>query len=89
MVLGGSSHILVHEEVGHVSLGANFTCAVLISPSKETGAKGRLFSWGGNDRGQLGHGNSKDRNIPTEVVFMSPSGIIHVTVMQVTLQPTA
>ena len=30
---------------------------------------GRLFIWGGNDRGQLGSSDNIDKNLPTEVTF--------------------
>ena len=30
--------------------------------------KGRLFSWGHNEYGQLGHGDRKDRWEPTQVI---------------------
>ncbi|KQQ65380.1 RCC1 domain-containing protein [Microbacterium sp. Leaf320] len=33
---------------------------------------GQLFSWGFNDRGQLGTGDTQDRDIPTHVLFPDP-----------------
>jgi alpha-tubulin suppressor-like RCC1 family protein len=29
--------------------------------------KGKVFSWGSNDCGQLGHGDTEDRRVPTKV----------------------
>jgi alpha-tubulin suppressor-like RCC1 family protein len=30
--------------------------------------KGEVFTWGDNDSGQLGHGDRKERRIPTKVL---------------------
>ena len=38
--------------------------------------KGRLFSWGHNDHGQLGHGDKKDRNEPCQVL---PAAMLHMS----------
>uniref|UniRef100_A0A0K6SAB2 RCC1-like domain-containing protein n=1 Tax=Chromera velia CCMP2878 TaxID=1169474 RepID=A0A0K6SAB2_9ALVE len=37
---------------------------------------GKLFSWGGNDHGQLGHGDTTDRSVPTEMTSASSAARI-------------
>lgn len=37
---------------------------------------GQLFSWGFNDRGQLGTGDTQERDIPTQVLFPDPVTIM-------------
>jgi alpha-tubulin suppressor-like RCC1 family protein len=38
----------------------------------------KVFSWGINEFGQLGHGDTKERNIPTKVDFFDGKEIIQI-----------
>jgi len=48
-------------------------------------AKGKLYTWGNNDRGQLGHGSTRPRNIPGEVEWFTEHDM---TVQQISLGHT-
>ena len=39
---------------------------------------GEVFTWGSNDYGQLGHGDQKDRNVPTKVESLSGEIIVKI-----------
>jgi alpha-tubulin suppressor-like RCC1 family protein len=41
--------------------------------------KGEVFSWGANYSGQLGHGDEKDRTIPTKVESLDGIVIIKIS----------
>ena len=45
-------------------------------------ADGSLFSWGENDRGQLGVGDTEDRQVPTLVTGLQGKQVVHVTAEQ-------
>lgn len=57
---------LTSSNVVSIGAGANRGCAVIND--------GRTFCWGLNDNGQIGDGTTDDRNIPTESLFLRPSG---------------
>ena len=42
-----------------------------------TDGGGRLWSWGGNDQGQLGLGDNTDRNTPTMVPLPEGLAVLH------------
>ena len=41
-------------------------------------ASGRVFSCGANDCGQLGHGDTEDRSVPTEVMALASQRVVSV-----------
>jgi alpha-tubulin suppressor-like RCC1 family protein len=50
-----------HKDVKIVGASCGFVHTVLLSDD------GRIWTFGDNDCGQLGHGDSKDRNVPKEI----------------------
>ena len=78
--------LIEHEEAED---DENMPCQVAIEPVRSvsagcfhTGAitrQGSLITWGDNYEGQLGHGDTTDRSIPTAV-----ASIAHLTLKQVT-----
>ena len=49
-----------------VMTGVDFTIALMRS--------GELYSWGLNDSGQLGHGHTRNKSRPWEVIVQSDNG---------------
>ena len=42
--------------------------------------QGKVFSWGKNDQGQLGHGDTRDRKLPTQILTLKKKEIQRVAV---------
>ena len=70
-VVGGPAHHLADQVAECLSLGGEHSCVVT---RPRDGGRGRLFSWGGNSHGQLGHGNRQALALPTEVGFVDGRG---------------
>ncbi|XP_015258098.1 PREDICTED: probable E3 ubiquitin-protein ligase HERC3 [Cyprinodon variegatus] len=54
-----------------ISAGAEHSFALSVS--------GGVFGWGGNDCGQLGLGDSEDRNTPTSVSYLNMKKVVHIS----------
>jgi len=65
---------LVGYRVIMVAAGNNFSCAVTDTND--------VFSWGGNEAGQLGHGDNADRDMPSLVEALKPLRGFHDIVCQ-------
>ena len=61
---------LAGEQVVGVSAGTWHTTAVTVD--------GRAFSWGGNDYGQLGHGDTQSQLTPKQIAALAGHRIVHV-----------
>lgn len=48
-------------------------------PSSDGIDKGRLYAWGNNESGQLGVGDTKNREVPTVVEFFEGKRIVAVS----------
>lgn len=57
---------LTSSNVLSIGGGSNRGCAVV--------ADGRTFCWGLNAQGQIGDGTTTNRNVPTESLFLRPTG---------------
>lgn len=57
---------LTASNVISIGAGANRGCAVVVD--------GRTFCWGLNGSGQIGDGTKINRNVPTESLFLRPTG---------------
>lgn len=57
---------LTSSNVLSIGGGSNRGCAVVTD--------GRTFCWGLNGQGQVGDGTTLDRNVPTESLFLRPTG---------------
>lgn len=57
---------LTSSNVTTIGAGANRGCAAVTD--------GRTFCWGLNGQGQIGDGTTIDRNVPTESLFLRPTG---------------
>jgi len=53
--------------IKQISAGPNYALAL--------GTDGTVYSWGNNEIGQLGHGDEKERQFPTEVEELSGKGV--------------
>jgi alpha-tubulin suppressor-like RCC1 family protein len=42
-------------------------------------SENKVFSWGKNEFGKLGHGDTKDRNTPTQVNFFDGKKMIQIS----------
>lgn len=52
------------------------SCIILLLSYLTSLAKGEVFSWGSNFKGQLGQGDYENRFSPCSVYSMAPFGII-------------
>lgn len=57
---------LTSSNVVSIGGGSNRGCAVVLD--------GRTFCWGLNGQGQIGDGTTTNRNVPTESLFLRPTG---------------
>ena len=57
---------------GWTQIACGYYHTVALSPN------GEVFTWGLNLNGQLGHGDRKDRNVPTKVESLSRETIVKV-----------
>ena len=59
--------------IRHVASGSDAAHAVVVDES------GMAWSWGNNEYGQLGHGDNRNRRLPTPIKGTGPDG--HIIVM--------
>jgi hypothetical protein len=67
-----------NEIVKEIICGSDFSfalCGILNFLSLQ---ENKVFSWGKNEFGNLAHGDTKDRNIPTQVDFFDGKKIIQI-----------
>jgi alpha-tubulin suppressor-like RCC1 family protein len=68
-----------NENLKEIFCGDEFSfalCGISIFISLQ---ENKVFSWGKNEYGQLGHGDTKDRNIPTKFDFFDGKKIIQIS----------
>merc|ERR1712086_937568 len=58
----------------YVAAGYNHTLCIT--------ADGSIFSWGSNDNGQLGVGDTESRHVPTLVTWLQGKRVVHVAAGQ-------
>lgn len=55
-------------DVSQVSVGKNHVCVVT--------AESTVFTWGDNNKGQLGHGDLVSRDIPTQIEGVKGKNVV-------------
>ncbi|KFB50142.1 hypothetical protein ZHAS_00018200 [Anopheles sinensis] len=61
---------LAERQVTGVFCGASYSAAIT--------ANGELYTWGRGTYGRLGHGNSEDKHVPTQVTALKAHRVVHV-----------